>query len=169
LENGQYRLEVPARANNPKKLEQIRQPGLAGSSVTVECQRYSPLGANISWFRSGFLVLAAKCGYSLIRDKAFDVVRRQIIEDDTSLMPVWLSIAPAGFPEVQRGLWTVLSPDWHKGYVVQFNQRLIHFPKPGDLSFYERLGDPLRHREPTTCRFECVVDDATFGLSGDVP
>jgi len=56
-----------------------------GTSITVEHSgdRYSVLGANISWLRSGYLAAFALFGYKVVFDPAMQIVRTHILKNET--------------------------------------------------------------------------------------
>jgi hypothetical protein len=80
--DGSYSLTVPKELNKPGTSELLRRLGRAGASVTVEHERYSELGARVSWLRAGYLALVAMEGYRIVLDPAMDTVRTQIRECD---------------------------------------------------------------------------------------
>ena len=49
--DGSYSLTIPKHLNRPGTSEELQRLGRAGTSLTVEHERYSELGARISWLR----------------------------------------------------------------------------------------------------------------------
>jgi hypothetical protein len=78
--DGSYSLTIPKHLNRPGTSEELQRLGRAGTSLTVEHERYSELGARISWLRAGYLALVAMEGYKIVLDPAMDIVRTQIRE-----------------------------------------------------------------------------------------
>jgi len=76
--DGSYSLTIPKHLNRPGTSEELQRLGRAGTSLTVEHERYSELGARISWLRAGYLALVAMEGYKIVLDPAMDIVRTQI-------------------------------------------------------------------------------------------
>ena len=57
--DGSYSLTIPKHLNRPGTSEELQRLGRAGTPLTVEHERYSELGARISWLRAGYLALVA--------------------------------------------------------------------------------------------------------------
>lgn len=165
-ENGRYSLRVPAHLYSPGANETLLRIGKAGASLTVQSIPYAELGAKISWLRSGYLALFAVRGYEFALDPALDVVRRQIIECGARKMVTFTSELSQDLPFTQRLIATVLEPSSHGGSVVMFGRYVLHFPAPGDMTFYERLAARADGQEHlTTCRNVGWPTEPTFGLS----
>ena len=84
--DGSYSLTIPKHLNRPGTREELQRLGRAGTSLTAEHERYSELGARISWLRAGYLALVAMEGYKIVLDPAMDIVRTQIRECDERRM-----------------------------------------------------------------------------------
>jgi hypothetical protein len=107
--NARYTFDGTARSlsilreiNSPQALAALAQTGVIpkGTSITVEHSgdRYSVLGANISWLRSGYLAAFALFGYKVVFDPAMQIVRTQILKNETRHIVSHLTNIP---PEVQ--------------------------------------------------------------------
>jgi len=84
--DGSYSLTIPRHLNRPGTSEELQRLGRAGISLTGEHERYSELGARISWLRAGHLALVAMEGCKIVLDPAMDIVRTQIRECDERRM-----------------------------------------------------------------------------------
>jgi len=123
------------------------------------------LGAKISWLRSGYLALFAVAGYKLSLEPAIQIVRRQILECDERKMVTFTSELPHDIPLTERRIARVLAPRWHGGWVVMFGRYVVHFPAPGDVTFYDRMAGYTDGRTYVTkCRNEGWPVEPTFGL-----
>ena len=139
--DGSYSLTIPKHLNRPGTSEKLQRLGRAGTSLTVEHERYSELGARISWLRAGYLALVAMEGYKIVLDPAMDIVRTQIRECDERRMLTFVADAQEDFPLTIRRVLRVLKPAWHLGWTVQFGPYLVNLPSLGDMTFYERLAN----------------------------
>ena len=125
---GKHSLQIPPHINKPGTGDFLKTIARAGTQLVVEHERYSELGARISWLRSGYLALFAVAGYRLALDPAMQIVRQQILEPDERRMITFTSDAQQEFPTTVRRILRVLEPDWHRGWVVQFGRYLVQFP-----------------------------------------
>ncbi|MSV34464.1 MAG: hypothetical protein EXQ47_02535 [Bryobacterales bacterium] len=139
--DGSYALTIPRHLNRPGMSEALQRLGRAGASLTVEHERYSELGARISWLRAGYLALVAMEGYKIVLDPAMEIVRTQIQECDERRMLTFVADAQADFPMTIRRVLRVLEPAWHRGCTVQFGPYLVNLPSLGDMTIYERLAN----------------------------
>ena len=139
--DGSYSLTIPKQLNKPGTSEALQRLARAGASLTVEHERYSELGARISWLRAGYLALVAMEGYKIVLDPAMDIVRTQIRECDERRMLTFVADAQEDVPLTIRRVLRVLNPTWHRGWTVQFGPYLVNLPSLGDMAFYERLAD----------------------------
>ena len=137
--DGSYSLTVPKHLNKPGTNEVLQQLAREGTSLTLEHEWYSELGARISWLRAGYLALVAMQGYQVVLDPAMDIVRKQILECDERRMITFVADALQEFPLTIRRVLRVLDPAWHRGWTVQFGQYLVNLPSLGDMTFYDRL------------------------------
>jgi hypothetical protein len=168
--DGQLSVTVPDKINRPGAKERIRWLR-AGDPITVEHEKYSELAANISWLRSGYLLLFAVFGYPRVFDPAMQIVRRQILDPNTSLMTTFMSRPPEPYPwsELQRsefGLLEMFEPVHLRCWAVQFGRCCVLFPLAGDVSFYERLGrDVTAQAKPMQGTIVCDwPSEPCFGL-----
>jgi hypothetical protein len=170
--DGSYSLTIPKHLNRPGTSEELQRLGRAGTSLTVEHERYSELGARISWLRAGYLALVAMEGYKIVLDPAMDIVRTQIRECDERRMLTFVADAQEDFPLAIRRVLRVLDPAWHLGWTVQFGPYLVNLPSLGDMTFYERLANnglspTVQHTTyeyvgwPTTPTFGLLQNEAT--------
>lgn len=136
---GQYSLQIPSKINKPGTNEALRSVARAGAQLTVQHESFSELSAKISWLRSGYLALFAVAGYKLALDPAMQIVRKQILECEEWQMITFTSEAQQDIPLTERRILRVLSPQWHRGWAVQFGRYFVQFPSPGDMSFYDRM------------------------------
>ena len=166
-------LSIPQEINSPQALAALAQTGVIpkGTSITVEHSgdRYSVLGANISWLRSGYLAAFALFGYKVVFDPAMQIVRMQILKNETRHIVSHLTNIP---PEVQaraRGpfLAFIESPPLERGLCVAFGRHGVLLPGPGDMTFYDRIAADieLRAGQPgnTTLRFIGWPTEPAFG------
>ncbi len=165
-QGGAYSLTVPARINKPDTRAFLHQTVRAGASITLEHERYAELGANISWFRAGYLALVAAFGFEVAFDPAMEIVRRQILEYDDRRMVTFMTIAQGDFPGSERRILRIIVPTWKSGWAVQFGRRFLNYPSRGDLSFYDRLekygaGSGV---EMTTYEYVGRPEPARFGM-----
>jgi HNH endonuclease len=167
--DGSYSLTIPKELNRPRTSEALQRLARAGASLTVEHERYSELGARISWLRAGYLALVAMEGYKIVLDPAMDIVRTQIRECDERRMLTFVADAQEDFPLTIRRVLRVLDPAWHRGWTVQFGRYLVNLPSRGDMTFYERLANnglsPTVHQ--TTYEYVGWPITPTFGLPQD--
>ena len=165
--DGSYSLTIPKELNKPGTSEVLQRLGRAGASVTVEHERYSELGARISWLRAGYLALVAMQGYEIVLDPAMDIVRTQIRECDERRMLTFVADAQEDFPPTIRRVLRVLDPAWHRGWTVQFGGYLVNLPSLGDMTIYERLAKNGLSPTVQHTTYEYVGWPATpsFGLS----
>lgn len=166
VKNGSYSLTIPKHLNRPGTSEELQRLGRAGTSLTVEHERYSELGARISWLRAGYLALVAMEGYKIVLDPAMDIVRTQIRECDERRMLTFVADAQENFPLTIRRVLRVLEPAWYLGWTVQFGPYLVNLPSLGDMTFYERLANnglspTVQH---TTYEYVGWPTTPTFGL-----
>jgi len=128
--DGSYRLTIPKELNKPGTSDALRPLTRAGASLTVEHERYSELGARISWLRAGYLALVAMQGYQFVVDPALDIVRFQIMECDERRMVTFVADIPEDIPLTIQRVLRVVAPAWHLGWTVQFGPYLVNLP-PG--------------------------------------
>ncbi|HLG98700.1 MAG TPA: HNH endonuclease [Bryobacteraceae bacterium] len=167
--NGSYSLTIPKELNKPGTSEALQRLGRAGASLTVEHERYSELGARISWLRAGYLALVAMEGYKIVFDPAMDIVRTQIRDCNERRMLTFVADAQEEFPLTIRRVLKVLNPAWHRGWTVQFGRYLVNLPSLGDMTFYERLANKglsptMQH---TTYEYVGWPTTPTFGIQQD--
>lgn len=169
--DGSYSLTIPKHLNRPGTSEELQRLGRVGTSLTVEHERYSELGARISWLRAGYLALVAMEGYKIVLDPAMDIVRTQIRECDERRMLTFVADAQENFPLTIRRVLRVLEPAWHVGWTVQFGPYLVNLPSLGDMSFYERLANNGLSPTVQQTTYEYVGWPATptFGLLQNKP
>lgn len=169
LMQGKYSLVVPPTINKPGTHDALKNLARAGAPVTVEYRKFSELGAKISWFRSGYLALFAVTGYELALDPAIEIVRRQILECDERKMVTFTSEISADTPLTVHRIWRVRAPSWHRGWAVQFGRYFVHFPSPGDMTFYDRMATNGSSVTPydTTYEYQGWPSDPDFG-AGDI-
>jgi|SRR5579864_1345671 len=172
LSGGRYSLIVPRHINKPGTADNLKAFVQPGSSMTIEYQRFSELGAKISWFRAGYLALFAVAGYRFALDPAMEIVRRQILECDERRMLTFTSEMSDDIPLSVLRILRVRAPGWHRGWAVEFGRYFLHFPSAGDLDFYERMATCGSAITPYMTTYEYVgwPIEPTFGLataSGD--
>lgn len=139
IRNGQHQLLIKKSINRPGAASVVRQTSKVGDTMQVRFEPFAELGAKISWLRAGYLTLFAVAGYQVCLDKAMQIVREQIMDIDTRKMVTFTSEGPEDLPFSERRIIKVDSPDWHNGWAVMFGRYLVHFPSPGDMTFYERM------------------------------
>jgi hypothetical protein len=163
---GSYRLTIPKKLNKPGTSDRLQTLSRAGTSLVVEHERYSELGAVISWLRAGYLALVAMQGYQVVLDPAFDIVRLQIRECDERRMLTFVATIPADIPLTLRRVLRVLAPAWHAGWTVQFGPYLVNFPSLGNMTFYDRLAQNGLTGKPQETTYEYMgwPTRPTFGL-----
>jgi len=125
--------------NNPPGVVDAVRPTLkAGVPVQVEHRtwRFAELGANLSLLKAGFLALFAIYGYRLSRNKAYEVVRRQILNPDTAIIRQHLINLP---PHIRRDEQHVVVMRDLACHGVMMRGQIALFPFEGDESFYDRL------------------------------
>lgn len=131
--------------------------------------RYSVLRANISWLRSGYLAAFALFGYKVVFDPAIQIVRTQILKNETRHIVSHLTNIP---PELQARatgpfLASIESPPLERGLCVAFGRHGVLLPGPGDMMFYDRIAADIEllAGEPgnTTLRFIGWPTEPAFG------
>jgi HNH endonuclease len=162
---GSYSLIVPRHINKPGTADNLKTIARPGSSMTVEYRRFSELGAKISWFRAGYLAIFAVAGYRFALDPAMEIVRRQILECDERRILTFTSEVPDDIPLSVYRILRVISPDWHRGWAVEFGRYFLHFPSAGDLGFYQRMATCGSTIIPYTTTYKYVgwPTEPTFG------
>lgn len=160
-----YSLSVPQKINKPTTREALRQLARKDATLTVEHEPYAELGARISWLRSGYLALVAMQGYRVVLDPAMDIVRTQILEYDERRMLTFVADVPQDIPLTMRGIFRVLTPAWHQGWIAQFGPYLVNLPSHGDMTFYERLAENglTPHVQHMTCKYAGWPTTPAFG------
>lgn len=142
-----------------------------GTSIIGEHSgdRYSVLGANISWLRSGYLAAFALFGYKVVFDPAMQIVRTQILKNETRHIVSHLTNIP---PEVQARasgpfLAFIESPPLERGLCVACGRHGVVLPGPGDMTFYDRIAAdvelPAGQPSNTTLRFIGWPTEPAFG------
>jgi hypothetical protein len=166
--DGRYSLRIPRKINKPGTSDALKDVAPIGAQLTVEYERFSELGAKISWLRSGYLALFSIAGYKLALDPAMQIVRQQILECDERRMITFTSEAQQEIPLTERRILRVLAPQWHLGWAVQFGRYFVQFPSPGDMSFYERLAAYGLEPKVQNTTYENLgwPNKPTFGLPG---
>jgi hypothetical protein len=167
--DGSYSLTIPRELNKPGTSESLQRLARAGASPTVEHERYSELGARISWLRAGYLALVAMQGYKIVLDPAMDIVRTQIRECDERRMLTFVADAQEDVPLTIRRVLRVLDPAGHRGWTVQFGPYLVNLPSLGDMTFYQRLANNGLSPTVQYTIYEYVgwPTSPTFGLPQD--
>ena len=132
-------LKVVPKANHPAVITELQSTGIpSGMPLTIEFtgDRFRELNANMSWFRSGFLAVVAAFGYAWSFDSAYQIVKRQLQNPGTTIIPCFTINAP----------WDVPWWPWHLAVMsdpsaigVLFGKYLLLYPRLGDVSLYERL------------------------------
>jgi len=165
--DGSYSLTIPKHLNKPGTSEVLQQLARAGTSLTVEHEWYSELGARISWLRAGYLALVAMQGYKVVLDPAMDIVRKQILECDERRMITFVAEALQDVPLTIRRVLRVLDPPWHRGWTVQFGPYLVNLPSLGDMTFYERLANNglKPSAQETTYQYVGWPTSPSFGMA----
>jgi hypothetical protein len=166
VSHGEFTARIPDKINRPGTGDHFRG-ALAGAVLDLETSKFVELGANISWLRSGYLVLFAALGYAYALDAALDIVRRQINNPDSSLMASFGRILPGDWPWTQRSLTKVVEPADHEGWAVQFGRYVVLFPLAGDTTFYQRVGRDVANGDAQ--HLQAIAEDwptePTFGLT----
>jgi hypothetical protein len=164
--NGSYSLRIPRKVNRPGTHEALETLGKAGAQLTLEHERFSELGAKISWLRSGYLALVALTGYEIVLDAAMDIVRQQILECDERLMMTFTTEVQQDIPLSERRILRVLKPEWERGWAVQFGRYFLRFPSAGDMKFYDRMAEMGLPPQVRNTTFEVVgwPSEPVFGL-----
>ena len=162
VQQGKKGLEFKiARANNsPATLASLAGHTFkAGTELTVDFagERFSELGANISWLRSAYLALAAFYGYDLVFDPAYELVKRQILFPDNRLIYSWMLPLPKRVPFERRAILRVTDHYGERSLGVLFGPHAVLCPSMGDDSFYARLERRMRRRPNEVVNHECVV------------
>ena len=141
-----------------------------GTSITVAYSgdRYSVLGANISWLRSGYLAAFALFGYKVVFDPAMQIVRTQILKNETRHIVSHLTNIPTEVQARARGpfLAFIESPPLERGLCVAFGRHGVLLPGPGDMTFYDRIAADIELRgQPcnTTLSFIGWPTEPAFG------
>ena len=132
---------IPESINRPGASALLREILHKGEGISLEYSgdRFAELGARISWVRSGYLLLFAVLGYSIVADPALDIVRRQILEPDNALSRTFLINLPGPPPWSERRLAKIIEPPSRAGWMVQIGPFGTLFPQCGDMAFYERI------------------------------
>lgn len=167
LSSGRHSLVIPGHVNKPGTTDKLKVVVRPGSSVTVQYRRFSELGAKISWFRAGYLAMFAVAGYSFALDPAMEIVRHQILECDERRMETFTSEVTDDIALSVHRILRVLSPDWHRGWAVEFGRYFLHFPSAGDLDFYKRIAICGSAVTPYITTYEYVgwPAEPTFGCA----
>jgi hypothetical protein len=167
--DGQFTLHVPKHLNRPGASADLRAAARVGMRMAVQYEPFAELGARISWFRAGYLALFALSGYLLPLDPAFQIVRKQITNFAVRHIVTFTSEPSQEFPDTDKRIFKVLTPEWHRGWAVQFGRHFVHFPSAGDMDFYERLSSCGSSTEPYVTRYEYVgwPIEPTFGLAAN--
>jgi hypothetical protein len=173
FDGAQGSLSIPREINSPQALAALAQGGVItqGTSVTLEHtgDRYSPLGANISWLRSGYLAAFALFGYKVVFDPAMQIVRTQILKNETRHIVSHLTNIPPEVHARAQGPFLAFleSPPLERGLCVAFGRHGVLLPAPGDMAFYDRLATDIEQRagQPgnTTLRFIGWPTEPAFG------
>src|SRR5262249_2999715 len=124
----QYILEVGPN-NDPDVLKAFRKlgPPTVGSILNVDFigDRFSELGAKISWLRSGYLVLVAAFGYKVAFDPALQIVKRQIANPESRIIYSFTIDMARPIPWSDRRILTIPDP---RCVGVQFGRYVLLYP-----------------------------------------
>ena len=160
-------LKVVPKAIHPAVITELQSTGIPSEMpLTIEFSgdRFRELNANMSWFRSGFLAVVAAFGYAWSFDPAYQIVRRQLQNPGTTIIPCFTINTP----------WDVPWWPWHLALMsdpsaigVLFGKYLLLYPRLGDVSLYERLdADSKKPGPPRTLQlvpYEWKSPDPIFG------
>jgi hypothetical protein len=125
--------------NHPDALRAFREAGPpTQTEVTVDFfnDKYSELGAKISWLRSAYLLIFALEGYRFSYDPALQVVKQQILN------PRERAIFSFTIEQQKSISWStqrILQISEPRCIGVQFGRYVILPPQPGDVAFHDRL------------------------------
>jgi hypothetical protein len=128
-----------------------------GLELDFAGERYSELGANISWLRSAYLALVAFYGYELAFDSAYEIVRRQILFPDNRLIYSWMLPIPERVSFKRRGIVSVRDDYGETSLGAVFGRHAVLCPRVGDDTFYDRLAARIRRRPNERVNHECTV------------
>ena len=131
---------------NPPGASEVFGSKLKGRTpikVTFRGDRYSDLGAKVSWLRSAYLAMFARFGYDVVFAPAMQVVRQQIMDPRERLMVSFTIEIPEYVPLSFRRILKAETPAWLNCWVVQFGQYCVLLPEPKDATLYDRIESNL--------------------------
>lgn len=164
----EWSVTIPHNRNPPGTAKRLRDVVRKGTEISVDfsADRFAELGAKISWFRSGYLLLFAVFGYGPVFDSALDIVRRQILEPDAALIKTFTITLPESRPWTEVRLLKVVEPADHSSWGVQFGRYVVLYPLSDERSFYERLAQNMAGKPGTiSCETYEWPARPSFGLS----
>jgi hypothetical protein len=158
-----WELKVVQRANDPKVVTAFQGSGppQAGEPINVDFvgNRFAELGAKMSWFRSGFLVLFAAFGYRFSFDPAVAIVKRQILSHESRLIYSFTIEIPQSLAWSD---WRILEIPEPRCTGVLFGRYVMLYPHRGDVQVYERLEAAIKSQTRQT---PAVVTAQSFELT----
>lgn len=103
--------------------------------------RFDRNRASVALLRAAYLVAFAKYGYRAILGQAFRTIHDRIDSPERELPRLFLiRLAGPRVHDHHRALALISEPEHLKGgLAVQFGNRLVLLPPPGDVEFYQRV------------------------------
>jgi hypothetical protein len=142
------------RQNDPKVhaafFEEVGRISKAGSSwqftIGLPHERYAAHQARVSWLRAAYLAAFARFGYRYALNPNLAIVRRQLADPKTEIIPVFKIQIP-GVGRTERKFVLIREPSDLACLGVQMGRHLVFLPHNGQAGFYDRLE---AHRKTTT-------------------
>lgn len=132
----------PGRTDQLREiLEDAAQRGAPMPKFTLSFPQfsYSRGRASVSWLRTAYLAAFAVLGYRYVLRACLEPVRAQIRKPEEEALPRFHLVKPE-FPDSQRAVIVIGSPEWARGLVVQMGPNLITLPfLDGDVGYHERV------------------------------
>jgi hypothetical protein len=157
IEDGQLRLAVPEKINDPEHREgQLEKLGEMAENDTWDGYKfnvspdihYNPRVADLSYLKSGYLAAFASLGYLYVMQESLEVIRKQISNPKEQLISNYMITLPESEPD-GRKMIRVEKPI--NAIAVQIDQQLVFLPPVGsDDKFYEPFNEFLKGEPPSS-------------------
>lgn len=133
--------------NNPKILKEFQGlgPPRKGDKIDFSGGEFNELGARVSWLRSGFLAFFAVLGYQYTFDPALVIVKRQIRDHGTRLIPSFTIDLPPPASTSEFALLQVPTPHC---LGARLGRHVVLFPHRRDLALYDRIDADMKAMPP---------------------
>lgn len=132
--DGLFDFKVIAKMNDPRRLpaaEKAHKEICVGSSLQASWQmKYDQKKVNVGHLKNAYLAAYAKFGYEMIKERAYDIVRRQLSAPDEQMISRYRLYCTNTHP-LKRGIFLTRSPI--RTLICKWDNSAIFLPAPDDL------------------------------------